>query len=177
MKPDTLSMHEVSPDCGRLLDEADRLLDEYDFTGSVAAFREAAHLGPLTSDWLMNFRIAEENEQIEFRKQLTRMFPASLDLALDEVEALGRAGFGPQAVARCSDLLKSSVLTPMQIRLIRHARFEVARKTRESALFADDFLYLWGESNALGHPARVQASLLKALIPRSILRAFCLPSR
>ena len=104
MKSDNPNTSETHLDWEHLLDEADRLLEQYDFAGSVAAFREAALLAPLASNWLENLKIAEDNERVEFRRRLTHMFPESLDLAHDELQLLGRARYAGRAVAPCGHL-------------------------------------------------------------------------
>ena len=76
MKPIMPSENETHLGCGHLLDEAERLLEQNDFAASVAAFREAALLAPLTQGTLLNLSVAEENDRIESRKRMTRMFPS-----------------------------------------------------------------------------------------------------
>ena len=163
MKPTITSENETHPRSDELLDEADRLLEHGDFAGSVAAFREAALLTPLSTDFLMNLMIAEDNERIEFRRRLTQMFPESLDYAVAEVEMLVQAGFRPQAVARCTGLIENPGLAPDQTFRIRHARFKLAKDARrDPGTLVADFVDLWnGPSYDLD---RMRLMLLRALL-------------
>ena len=105
-------------------------------------------LGPLDPISLDNLASAEELEQVEFRRHLTRLFPTSLDLALAKVATLIRARLFRQAVRRGTELLEREDWTPAEIRRGRLTRFQAATLGRQPTEFAADFLFFQDDAVA-----------------------------
>ncbi len=145
---------------GRLLEEALRLLDADDFAGAMVAYRAAAALGPLSWWDLTSLRITEGYEQEMHRRELTRAFPDSFEVADAQIDVLIRQRDYNWAAKRCTEWLARPNLTAKQTHQLRRARLEANR--RDAALFADDFLTLWAE--ATPRPVAMRQSLLRRLV-------------
>lgn len=126
-----------------LLNTAQKCLEENAFADAVQMFRKYIHN---TSDpdnrVLANLAVAEDQERIQFLRELVSMQNDNLTCRLAEISELTRFGYGAQAIAKCSAAL-TEFSKDRDVFLLKLARLRAACTSACFEFFVADFCDTW----------------------------------
>lgn len=151
------------PDAGSKFDDALAMLERNDFAGARDAYREGCLLESPNLAVLGNLEIAEEQEQIAFRRTLMELHVGSLSAKMGYAHALLRNRRPHQAVDVCTQALgnvAADMKTAMPIRLLR-MRAAFAAAMYDVAM--DDVLAIWRAAEVVPAARAFRRGILKQI--------------
>ena len=139
-----------------MLAEAHDKLEQNSFSEACALYRQAAMISEPNQKQLGNLAVAEEEERLQYRRELCRRYPGSFDCKLSLIQILNSAAHSSLAVQLASELLSASDLRENQHLLLRFVRLKSAIATTNVELVIEDFAELWkaGEDNGAAYRCR-----------------------
>ncbi len=125
----------------RILENATTKLEANDFSGAIQDLRQVSMKSLPSRDVLTLLNIAENDERVLFRRQLSEKYPESLHIHMEEIYVV-KDRKSSRAVYLCSKALELSdeVSDEIHIRLIR---CEAAIRALMFQVFVEDFVFLW----------------------------------
>jgi len=123
--------------------EAQRKLEQNSFHEAVALYRETAMGFEPSQRQLGNLAVAEDEDRLQFRRELCRRHPNSLGCKMSMLQTLESGGHSGLAVQVASEILSTNDLTQSQELLLRLLRLKSALATPRCALILEDFAHLW----------------------------------
>lgn len=134
-----------------LYNDANRRLDENNFSEAVSLFRKAALTSEPTAMQIVNLGIAEDEERLQFRKTICERYPQSIHCQLNLVLTLHNVGHSGLAVRLASEMISATKLTEMDLLQARIIRLRAALAAKVYEIVILDFSELWqaGLSNSV----------------------------
>ena len=159
------------PDVTHLIEEADRQLEANNFALAGELFRDACMLAPPTRHIFTNLRVAEEQERLQFYRQLEAKYPDSL---LVKSKLMGvyldmPGHWKARAIDISTKLLQTLTLEIAEELRLRRIRFSTMLRCADYAtpdrdrVLTEDFTYLWQAGNHYPWATKTRGSLLAEL--------------
>jgi hypothetical protein len=150
-------------DSTELIAEADRKLEENSYAEARDLYRAAALMTSPTRATLVNLSIAEDQDRLEFRRQLSLAHPTSTQVRLAEASALTSAHRARQAIQIYTQMLGWETIDSHKAFAVRLARLRVAASSGDYQVLQNDFLALWKASAADPRLRRLRPTMLRSL--------------
>lgn len=155
----------------QLIEEADSLLENNEFAAARDLYRSAVLLAPPTEDVLGKLRVAEEQDQLQFSRNLRHHFPASLVVQKNEIRTLMQMGnaWNVHALMRCTELLEAGSLELPETLHIRWRRLKAAIRAGRHQVqdqyrtLIEDFFELWDAGTRLPWAMKIRSNLVEEL--------------
>lgn len=147
----------------RLISEADARLESNDFSVALDLYRKAATKDEPSKHVLVNLSVAQDQESIRFWRDLSRLFPNSIQVRLGEARALLAARFFGNAAEVCTELLRTEATAAERTAILR-LRVACSSGGRRYELMMSDLAALWSSSDPLATAPRFRVGVLEELV-------------
>lgn len=151
--------------------QGNELLEENKFGEAREFFRKALEEGAPSKKYLFNLSVAENQEILEFRRNLRNKHSQSLICQIDFANHLGQNGYYSQALGVFQELVNKTKTNLKQNIEVRLSRINICLKVKQFRVFQEDFIYIWKASNQVPGASLFRPRLVKMVASLNELQA------
>lgn len=146
-----------------LIDKADQELEMNDFGRAIIDYRSAALISPPSQTILDNLRISEQEEALQFRRELSIKHPNSYLVQMSLADSYARFHYKRQAIDIYTKILNTIELDIHEQTRIRLKRLRAICMEGYSypTLFLEDFWVIWRFGDEYGPAKKLRVIMLR----------------
>jgi hypothetical protein len=160
-----------------LLKQAYTKLDSNDFVGAREDYRKAVMLDEPDGDIIHNLNTAEQEEKLEFFRNLRAKYPNSFSIRLSEANYLAASQYKAQAIDRYSEMLELFGENLKDHLIARLNRLGTACRDNveiRQTLIINDFQSIWTMGDQY-EPARKLRPTMLRMLANELHKEECIP--